>query len=357
MRIAVTRTDVPFVTGGAERHSANLVKALQEYGHEAAEVAIPFRWHPGQILVEHVMAAKLIDLGHFAGDPIDMMIGLKFPAWLARHPNKVFWVLHQHRQAYDLWDSGISDLLHDPDGAAVRGLIRAEDAASLGAPGARIYANSGNVAARLAKYNGIAATPLYHPPPNAERLRAGPYGDYLFAPGRLNPLKRQDLMLEAMAHARKLAPGAKLVLSGPSDDAGHTRALKERVTALGLEDCVTFTGAIPDAEMVRLYAEARAVVFTPVDEDYGYITLEAMLSAKPVIVTTDSGGPLEFIRDGQEGCVTAPEPAALGAAFARLTEDAGLAERMGAAAAARYAGLGIGWETVVETLVRAGQGT
>ncbi|MEM6905185.1 MAG: glycosyltransferase family 4 protein, partial [Pseudomonadota bacterium] len=350
MRIAVVRTDVPFVTGGAERHADNLVAALAEHGHEAAVVAIPFRWNPGTALVEHVMAAKLIDLEHFVGDPVDLMIGLKFPAWLARHPNRIFWVLHQHRQAYDLWDSGISDLLHDPDGAAVRGLIRDEDARVLGAPGAKVWANSGNVADRLKRYNGIKATPLYHPPPNAERLRAGETGDYLFAPGRLNPLKRQDLMIEALAEAVRDAPAIRLVLAGPSDDRAYTESLKQLAEERGVGDRVTFTGAIPDAEMVRLYAEARAVVFTPVDEDYGYITLEGMLSGKALVVTTDSGGPLEFIRDGQEGFVTAPEPAALGTAFARLSEDRAQAETMGAAGAARYRALKISWETVVATL-------
>ena len=106
MRVAVTRTQVPFVSGGAERHSQQLCKALRQYGHEATEVTIPFKWYPIGTLVENIAAAKLLDLSEAEGVPIDLMIGLKFPAYLVQHPNPVFWIMHQHRQAYDMWENG-----------------------------------------------------------------------------------------------------------------------------------------------------------------------------------------------------------------------------------------------------------
>ncbi len=343
MRVGVVTTQAPFIVGGAERHSANLVAALKARGHEATEISIPYKWYPGAALVDHVMAAKLIDLDHL-GYPVDLMVGLKFPAYLARHSNKAFWILHQHRQAYDIWEAGTSELQRDPDGAAVRELIRAEDRAAIGAPGARVYANSGNVAKRLKRYLGLSATPLYHPPPNAGLLRAGPYGDYLYAPSRLGPSKRQTLMIEALAHA----PGVRLKIAGPPDAPGYDDELRALARERGVEGRCEILGPVSDAEMLRLYAECRAVVFVPVDEDYGYITLEAMLSEKPVITVTDAGGPLEFVRDGAEGFVVAPEPAALGAAFARAFEVD--AEAMGRAARATYEAKGIGWDQVVETL-------
>ncbi|GMG81877.1 hypothetical protein LNKW23_10900 [Paralimibaculum aggregatum] len=343
MRVGVVTTQAPFIIGGAERHSANLVAALKARGHEAVEISIPYKWYPGSALVDHVLAAKLIDLADL-GYPVDMMVGLKFPAYLARHPNRVFWILHQHRQAYDIWEAGTSELQRDPDGAAVRELIRAEDRAAIGAPGARVYANSRNVADRLQRYLGIGSTPLYHPPPNARRLRQGGFGDYLYAPSRLGPNKRQRLMIEALPHA----PGVRLKLAGPPDAPGYDDELRQLARDLGVEDRCEVLGAVSDAEMIRLYAECRAVVFVPIDEDYGYITLEAMLSGKPVVTAHDSGGPLEFIRDGQEGWVVAPEPAALGAAFCRAMEAD--AEAMGSAARAAYHDKRIGWDAVVETL-------
>ena len=86
MRIGVVRTQVPFVTGGAERHALGLVQALRQYGHDACEITLPFKWYPVETLTDSIMAARLTDLSEAEGVPIDMMIGLKFPAYLARHP-------------------------------------------------------------------------------------------------------------------------------------------------------------------------------------------------------------------------------------------------------------------------------
>lgn len=347
MRIGVLRTQVPFVTGGAERHAANLVSALNRHGHEAVEITLPFKWYPGPVLADHILAARMLDLSEVEGVPVDMVIGLKFPAYLAPHPNKLFWVIHQHRQAYDMWDLGNSDLLHDPDGEALRQLIIAEDRAAFADTPHPVYANSGNVAARLQHHLGVKAQPLYHPPPNADAMRQGGYGDYLFAPGRINPSKRLDLILKGLAATKSRIP---LVIAGTAENPAYQDKLHKLALELGVAGQVTWLGAVDDASLLRHYAEARAVVFAPQDEDYGYISLEAMLAGKPVITVTDAGGPLEFITDGAEGFVTAPKAAALGKAFEAVMSDAALAERLGQAGHARYAAMNISWDHVVETL-------
>lgn len=347
MRVGVVRTQVPFVTGGAERHAAGLVSALRAYGHEACEIALPFKWYPVETLTDSILAARLTDLSESEGVPIDLMIGLKFPAYLARHPNPVFWLIHQHRQAYDMWDAGTSDLLDTPKGMMARDMIRAEDRDAFARSTKPIYANSQNVAGRLKKYLGLSSTPLYHPPPNAELLTQGNFGDYLFAPGRLNPSKRVDLMLRALA---KAPTPLRLVIAGVAENPAYLDELRSLATALGVSGRVEWLGGIDDATMVRYYAQARAVVFTPQDEDLGYITLEAMLSGKPVITTTDAGGPLEFISQKQEGLIAAPDAEALAQAFSSLYEDAALAETLGEAGRARYQKMNISWEHVVETL-------
>ena len=345
MRVLVLRTQIPFVHGGAERHADGLVDALRAHGHEAEVVALPFKSYPPEQLADQMHAAKLLDLERFEGAPVDLAIGLKFPAWLARHPSKSFWVLHQHRQAFDMWDGGTSDLTDDPAGPVMREAIRAEDRAAM--EGRPIYANSRNVAARLARYVGIEAEPLYHPPPNADRLRAGPYGDYLLLPGRVARMKRHDLVLEALA-ASSSRP--RLVVIGAPDDDAWMQALRDKARDLGIGNRVEWRGTVSDDALVRAYAEARGVVFAPVDEDYGYVTLESMIAARPVITTTDSGGPLEFVTHGQQGLVAAPEAGALAARIDRLMEDRDAAERMGAAGRALWDELGIGWPRVVETL-------
>lgn len=347
MRIGVVRTQVPFVTGGAERHAAGLVEALQQYGHEACEITLPFKWYPVEALTDSILAARLTDLTEAEGVPIDMMIGLKFPAYLAHHHNPVFWLVHQHRQAYDMWDAGTSDLLDRPEGMMARDIIQAEDRAAFARSARPIYANSQNVAGRLKKYLGLPSTPLYHPPPLADRLTQGDFGDYLFAPGRLNPSKRVDLMLRALA---KVPGPLRLVIAGVPENPAYLVELRNLAAALGVSGRVDWLGGIDNETMIRYYAEARAVVFTPQDEDLGYITLEAMLCGKPVITTTDAGGPLEFISHKREGLITPPDIEALSQAFARVYEDISLAQKMGKAGLKRYQSMNISWEHVVETL-------
>lgn len=348
MRVGVLRTQVPFVTGGAERHAANLVQALERHGHAATEITLPFKWYPGEVLADHILAAKLTDLSEVEGVSVDRMIGLKFPAYLARHPDMQFWIIHQHRQAYDQWEAGNSDLLDDPDGAALRALIQAEDRAAFGASAHPIYANSKNVAQRLDHYLGVASTPLYHPPPQADLMTQGGYGDYLFVPGRINPSKRLELVLDALARTRSKM---RLVIAGTAENPDYARALYKRSLAPDIAGRVEWLGGVDDATLRALYAEARAVVFVPRDEDYGYITLEAMLAAKAVITVKDAGGPLEFITHKAQGLICDPTSSALSRAFEQIMQDAALAEKMGQAGHAHYHSLNITWDHVVETLV------
>ena len=83
------------------------------------------------------------------------------------------------------------------------------------------------------------------------------------------------------------------------------------------------------------------------------MTLEAFLSRKPVITATDSGGPLEFVEDGTNGFVTAPQSDAIAAAISRLVQDRSLARRTGESGYERART--ITWEGVVERLVGAAE--
>ncbi len=100
-----------------------------------------------------------------------------------------------------------------------------------------------------------------------------------------------------------------------------------------------------------MYANALGVLFAPFDEDYGYVTLEAFLSAKPVVTCRDSGGVLEFVRDGVNGRVAEPDPAALADALEGLAADRARAAAMGDAG--RELARGITWDGVIEKLLGA----
>jgi glycosyltransferase involved in cell wall biosynthesis len=91
------------------------------------------------------------------------------------------------------------------------------------------------------------------------------------------------------------------------------------------------------------------VLYPPFDEDFGYVTLEAFLSRKPVVTATDSGGPNEFVVDGVNGFVREPAPEAFADAINTLARDPRRAASLGDAGYER-ARL-ITWDGVIEKLL------
>jgi len=341
-RILVADAHVPFVTGGAELHVRSLIEVLRHRGHDVDLVALPFRSQPKEDLLAQAAAWRLLDLSSSNGQPVDLLIATRFPTYFARHPHKVAWVIHQHRAAYELCGTPYSDFEHTEGDVGLRRKLFELDARMLGEC-RHVFANSNNTARRLRTFNGVPAEGLYHPPPLADRLRQGPYGDYVLVVGRIENVKRVDLAISAMAH---VPPPLKLIIAGE----GSQRAATERTVAdHGLQDRVVFAGAIGGEALINLYAGALAVVYAPFDEDYGYVTLEAFLCAKPVITATDSGGTLEFVVNDQNGFVCAPEPAAIGAAIASLAADRTRTAQLGQAGLARARQ--ITWDGVVERLL------
>jgi glycosyltransferase involved in cell wall biosynthesis len=341
-RIVVAEAQVPFVQGGAELHVRSLIDELRRRGYDTEKVAIPFNAQAKGDLLAQAAAWRLLELSSSNGQPIDLLIATRFPTYFARHPRKVAWVIHQHRAAYELAGTPYSDFEHTEADVGLRQRLLELDRRMLGEC-RRVFANAQNTANRLSRFNGVCAQALYHPPPLADRLHAGRYGNDLLMIGRIEAVKRPELAIRAMRH---VPPPARLLIVGE----GSHRAIAERVAAdAGVSDRVVFVGSTSGDELVKLYADALAVIYAPFDEDYGYVTLEAFLSEKPVITATDSGGTLEFVIDGENGYVCAPDPEPIGVAAAHLVADSQLAARLGRAGAARART--ITWDGVVEQLL------
>src|SRR3977135_3745633 len=198
--VAVCEAQVPFVHGGAELHVRGLVDQLRQRGYLAERVSVPFKWYPKDELLTHAAAWRMVDLRESNGERIDLVVATKFPTYFVRHPNKVTWLFHQYRAIYDLCGTPYSEFDHTEGDVALRDRLIALDNNVLG-ESARLFANARNTAARLARYNGLIAEPLYHPPPLADTLHAGPLGDYVLSVGRLEANKRVNLVIEALAHA------------------------------------------------------------------------------------------------------------------------------------------------------------
>lgn len=346
MRTLIATAQVPFVRGGAEILADGLCDALRQAGHEVELVRFPFKWYPPSAIPAQVLAARMLDLTEYSGVKIDRVIGLKFPAYLIPHPNKLLWIIHQHRSAYDFWDSGHSDLLHAPQGRAVRDFIGQVDEKYI--PEARaVYTISRNVSDRLQRFNGIASEPVYHPPANAEDYAEGGFESYFLVPSRIDPLKRQWLVLDALAES---AIPIRVVFVGSADNPQTLLQLQRRASRKGVSDRVTWMGQVNEAEKIRLYSNACGVIYPPVDEDYGYVTLESMLAAKPVLTCSDSGGALEFVRHEVTGLIVPPTSSDMAKAMAQIWDNRTEAMRLGRAGRDAYSEFGISWENVVRRL-------
>jgi glycosyltransferase involved in cell wall biosynthesis len=338
VRIAVCAPQVPFVRGGAELMADDLVAALQRRGHEAELVTIPFKWYPGSRVLDQGFQWRLADLTEADGRPIDRVIATKFPAYCVRHPNKVAWVLHQFRQAYDYDGTELGQFGDSPGERATVEAVKRLDGVALG-EARRVFATSRNVAARLARFNGIEAEILPHPPQTLA-YRTSPSEGFVLSVNRLDRAKRIDLLLEAA----KAEPSLKIVIAGEGPDRERLEHL-----ASGLNGQVEFAGRVDDERLADLYARCLAVYYAPVDEDFGMVPYEAFLSGKPVLTTTDAGGPLEIVADRQTGIVVAPDAGSLASAGAYLgahTAEAAVWGLAGKAVAER-----VTWDACIDSLL------
>jgi glycosyltransferase involved in cell wall biosynthesis len=348
MKVCILSVQVPFITGGAELLAEALKEQLKKRGCEVETVLLPFKWYPPERVLDCMLMARLTDLEEVNGVKIDMVIGLKFPAYFAPHPHKVCWILHQHRQAYDLYGTPLSDLWQTERGRSIAAEIKRWDDYFL-PESAAIHALSKTVADRLRKFNQITAQALYPPPFNHTRFHCGRWDNYILYPGRFEPLKRQHLLFDALANA---PDNIQLVFCGQSDSVYGTK-LREKIEASPYRSRVKILGRISEEEKIELYANCLAAYNGVFDEDYGYITLEAFLAGKPVITHTDSGGPLEFVIDQYNGYVTEPDLVPLAQSIAALAENPDRARELGNNARESLKFHNISWEYVTERLLNS----
>lgn len=339
-RVLILHSQVPFQFGGAEVLVNGLRDALVDRGHEADIVSIPYQWNPPEKLLSAALVWRLIDIEVISGEPVDIVICTKYPTWAVKHPNKVAWLVHQHRQAYDLYGSEHSEFGPDRESEEIRQRIIEIDRVGF-AECRRVYAISGNVAKRLARSTGVQASTLYPPVP-LDGLAYESSSSYILSVARLDALKRIDLLVRAMKHIESDLH-CVIASHGPERD-----ALEQYVREHNLSDRISFVGRVSDAELVRLYNNCRAVYYAPIDEDYGYTTVEALSAGKPVITTDDSGGVLEFITHEASGLISKPDPLAIASSIDRVADEA-FARSLGSNGRALVTSLS--WDNVVSSLI------
>ena len=341
MRILVCSPQVPFARGGAEILAERLTRELGDRGHDADLVTMPFKWYPGTKVLTHALMWRLADLTEVDGQPVDLVIGTKFPSYAVKHPNKVVWLVHQFRQAYELDGTALGQFGDSPEDRATRRAIHRLDKAALG-EARMLAAISQNVADRLERTTGMQAEVVL-PPPQQLDFRCDSYDDFVLSVNRLDRAKRIDLLLEAAA----ADPAIRLVIAGDGPDRERLELLAERS---GVNGRAVFAGRVSEAELADLYARCRGVYYAPVDEDYGMVPYEAFMAEKPVVTTVDAGGPLDIVRDGETGLVIEPRAADLARACRFLLEHEDEARTWGKAG--RAIAEQVTWDHAVDRLLR-----
>lgn len=337
MRVAVitVRPRDPAAAGGAERLFDALVDAFRATGHDAVEIDIPMDESNFVGIQRGYVECHDLELSDF-----DMVVSTKAPTWLVRHPRHVCYLVHTIRVFYDMFTRSFPN--PSPELHRQRRLVQTLDSAALAPPRCRaVFAIGGEVARRLREDNGLQAHVL-HPPLWADHFRHEPASDYFFLPGRMHDWKRVDLAIDAFM---QVEGPVRLVLAGSGE---AEPSLRERAKG---DSRIEFLGAVDDERLIELYSKSIAVPFVPLREDYGYITLEAFASGKPVLTCIDSGEAAAIVQDGVTGRVVPPDSSALADAMRHLVRDRDVAERMGLAGR-RWVGQ-LSWRRVVDSLVEA----
>jgi glycosyltransferase involved in cell wall biosynthesis len=344
VRVIVASTVVPFIEGGGTFIVDWLDTMLKRHGHEVDTLKLPFL-STTSLMLEQMLSLRLMHLG----DRADRLICIRPPAHLLRHPQKVLWFIHHHRQVYDLWDTPYRDVADTPSSRRhAAAIIRADEVAF--AESRAIFTNSRVVGDRLRRFNNVDSEVVYPPVVEPWRFRSDEYGDYVLYMSRVALNKRQHLVIEAMQHTRT---PVKLVIAGPADSDAYANDLRESVERHGLGDRVRFEIRwLTEEEKVEWLAGCLSTVYVPFDEDsYGYPSLEAHHARKSVITTTDAGGTRELIVDGENGFMVPATPEALADAMDRLYLDRAMARRMGEAGPDAIERLGVTWDRVLERLL------
>jgi glycosyltransferase involved in cell wall biosynthesis len=343
MRVAVVTSSPPMIEGGHLVIARSLVTALRDQGHDAEVVVTPENGFGRQ--ASAYLATWLTDVQASDGRRIDRVISLRYPSYAVRHPWHVCWLNHTMREYYDLWDRFSAGL--SPEGrikeSVRRGLIHTADRFLLKYNVRRLFVQSRTIQERLRIWPSLKSTVLYPPAPQ-RNYRCEEYGDYIFMVSRLTPLKRADLLVRALA--LPAGAGIRAVIAGDGEERSR---LAQLIESSNLTDRVTLTGRLSDEDVLTHLARCRAVCFPPLGEDYGFVTVEAFASQKPVITCRDSGGPAELVTDGEHGLVCEPTPDALADALRKVMKRGDLAEQMGKQAHAR--GAALTWPQTVRTLL------
>jgi glycosyltransferase involved in cell wall biosynthesis len=254
-------------------------------------------------LLKRVTSA--VDVGYYFYnlklDDYDVINAQQTPSeWVRNRNSPVIWYCHSpNREAFDLyeWRMKRRGLLSKPVFWASIQAFKALEHRTVPKV-EHIFTNSRNSQGRIRKYLDRSSEVL-HPGVDTERFNCKGYEKFFFYPSRIAPEKDFEYAIEAFKIFSKRFKDWKFVIAGTlSHNVGHHRYM-EKLKSMST-DAVTIETNVSEERLLDLYSRCHAVIYSPINEDYGLVPLEAMASSKPCIAKNE-GGPKETVNDGKDG--------------------------------------------------------
>ena len=383
MKIAIVGpSPVPFTVGGMENMMGGLYEQINNNtSHQAELLKLPTKEHSFWDLIDSYYQFYKLDVSHF-----DAVIVGKYPAWMVQHNKKIFYVAHRLRGLYDTYhymnqpvvvprgnpkiDKIMDYMMGNPHpisldtffhliyqlkstagadetpffvfpGPFIRALVHYMDEYAFRETELDTYYSISRTVKDREDYfpEGSRVEAVYLPSGQVSE-QTGEYR-YIFMVSRLDRPKRIDLLIKAMKYVKSDIP---LYIAGTGPEKEHLEKLA------GSDKRIHFLGFVSDQEVDQYYANALVIPYFPKEEDYGLITIEAMMHKKAVITTVDAGGPTEFVHDYQTGFVTQCDPKAIAEKIDYMVQHPDAAKEMGENAFGIVRE--ITWEKVLDTILK-----
>ena len=382
MKIAILGpSPVPFTIGGVENVLWKLCETInQKTSHQAELIKLPSRENSFWDLIENYYNFYKLDLSYF-----DLVITTKYPAWMIRHKNNIYYVCHRLRGLYDTYNfthlptdvkrgcrpideilkyienvpypqsldeffclmfklkseqNNISSDYFKFPGPFIRKIIHYMDNYGMSQNGVKqFYAISETVKARREYFPDHADVSVIYHPSALKNFTCQDY-KYIFMVSRLDGPKRIDMLIKSMKYVKN---NVKLLIAGTGPQEKELKKLAKN------DSRIEFLGFVNDDEIENYYANSLVIPYFPYDEDYGLITIEAMMHKKPVVTTVDAGGPTEFVINNETGFITEFNAKAIGEKIDFFASNPTEAKRMGNNAYNKVKN--ITWESTVNKLL------
>ena len=248
---------------------------------------------------------------HFYGaklDDYDLINAHQTPSeWIRNKNSPVIWYCHTpNREAFDLYEWRMGQRRMVSKAAFWASIQAFRHFEFKVVPKIEyIFTNSKNSQARIRHYLRRESEVLY-PGVEHQKFRCRDYENFFFYPSRIAPEKELEYAIEAFKLFKGRVEGKrgfpsnwKLVIAGSLSGRPEHREYFKKIKSL-CGGSIEIRTNVEDSELLDLYSRCYGVLYTPINEDYGLVPLEALASGKPCIARNE-GGPRETIISGKDG--------------------------------------------------------